>query len=178
MLRREFDPARRAFLRGRPLPARRPAVLPWLDAGVDFHETCTRCRACLEACPEDIIVADAEGFPGIDFRRGACSFCGACAAACPEPLFDRAAAEAWDLKAAIGPDCLARRQVVCQSCKEVCGEGAIHFSLAPGRVPLPGLDAARCTGCGACVAVCPAGAITVAPPNGAEVNGAEVNGHG
>ena len=93
-------------------------------------------------------------------------------------LFDRAAAEAWAIKAAIGPDCLARRQVVCQSCKEACGEGAIHFSLAPGRVPLPGLDAARCTGCGACVAVCPVDAITVAPLSGAEDNGAEDNAYG
>ena len=65
--------------------------------------------------------------------------------------------------AAIGPACLALRQVVCRSCGEVCDAAAIRFALQPGGVAAPAVDAGACTGCGACRDACPAGAIAMQP---------------
>jgi ferredoxin-type protein NapF len=158
---RPFDPARRALLRGRPASGPAPVRPPWVRA-LRFTDGCTRCGACLEACPEHIIVAGDGGFPEVDFRRGACTFCGRCAAACPEPLFDREAVRPWDVAATIGEACLARRGIVCESCRDACEPRAIRFRHVPGRVAVPEVAAEACTGCGACVAICPAAAITVA----------------
>ena len=65
--------------------------------------------------------------------------------------------------APIADGCLARRGVVCQSCRDVCAEGAIRFRPAPGRMAAPEVSAADCTGCGECLAVCPVAAIGLGP---------------
>jgi ferredoxin len=86
--------------------------------------------------------------------------------AVPNPAFDCAAFEAkatpWTLVATIGAGCIARKGVVCQSCADACEVRAIRFRPAPGSVPAPRLDASACSGCGACVSVCPVNAIGVA----------------
>lgn len=61
--------------------------------------------------------------------------------------------------ARIGPACLARHGIVCRSCGDACAAGAIAF--AAGRVPAPAIAAARCTGCAACLPLCPAAAISL-----------------
>ncbi len=65
--------------------------------------------------------------------------------------------------AVFGDACLARKNIVCRSCSESCDAGAILIRLAVGGAGVPQLDAAACTGCGDCVAVCPASAITLQP---------------
>jgi ferredoxin-type protein NapF len=62
---------------------------------------------------------------------------------------------------AISDACLARVGVVCQACGDVCPERAIRFALRSGGPPLPILHEDRCTGCGACVPICPVGAISL-----------------
>ena len=62
---------------------------------------------------------------------------------------------------AISDACLARLGVVCQACGDACPERAIGFALRRGGPPLPTLDEDRCTGCGACVPICPVGAISL-----------------
>ena len=62
---------------------------------------------------------------------------------------------------AISDACLARAGVVCQTCGDACPERAIRFALRRGGPPLPGVDEDRCTGCGACVPVCPVSAISL-----------------
>ena len=66
------------------------------------------------------------------------------------------------LRAAVANDCLAYRDVVCRSCGDACGEAAIRFSPRLGGAARPEILAERCTGCGACVSACPAGAVTMA----------------
>ena len=100
--------------------------------------------------------------PSVDFRQGECTFCHACAAACPEPIFAGREQRPWELHAHIGETCLAHRGVVCQSCRDACPSGAIRFTLMLRAAPRPTVEADICTGCGACVAGCPAQAITVA----------------
>jgi ferredoxin-type protein NapF len=61
----------------------------------------------------------------------------------------------------ISEACLARAGVVCEACGDACPECAIRFALRRGGPPLPSLDQDRCTGCGACVPICPVGAISL-----------------
>lgn len=151
------DLGRRSFLRGRFAPPRHATTPPW-----SRHETlaaaCTGCGACAEACPQGIIQMGAGQWPTVDFSSGECTFCGRCAEACAEPVFDRAM-RPFPHVAQIGEVCFAARGVVCQSCRDACPEMAIGFRPRIGGPALPVLSPERCSGCGACIAICPASAI-------------------
>lgn len=62
--------------------------------------------------------------------------------------------------ASIGDDCLTTSGVMCESCAESCEHGAIRF-IRRGAIKQPVLDSDACTGCGECLAVCPANAISM-----------------
>lgn len=153
--------ARRLFLRGERAGRSVPFRPPWALAEAAFEHSCTRCDACLEACPTGLLVSGVGGFPEADFAQGECTFCGECLAACMPGALTRANPDAapWAHIAAIGASCLAQRGVACTSCADTCPPHAIRFSLRRGGVPLPLLDTALCSGCGACLRVCPEGAI-------------------
>lgn len=123
---------------------------------------CERCGLCAEACPQGIIHAGEDGFPTIRFQSGECTFCGACADACPAPVFAGREAAPWHLAPRIGDGCLAAHGIYCRSCGDACPERAIHFRAALGGRAKIAIDAAACTGCGACVSVCPQSVITIA----------------
>jgi len=153
---------RRALLRGRAQPSTviRP---PWALAEPEFLDACSRCNDCIERCPEQVLAPGSGGYPEFDPLRGECTFCGECASACSTKALDHQAIRPpWHWIADIDDDnCLAQRGVVCASCQDGCGERAIRFQLALGAVPTPIIDATRCTGCGACVGLCPTQAITL-----------------
>ncbi|MFM5149763.1 ferredoxin-type protein NapF [Aeromonas hydrophila] len=160
--------SRRSLFRGR-LTSNEPRVqLPWSVAWSDFAADCTRCGDCLTACPEQILVKGDGGFPSVDFLRGECTFCGECVAACKVPIFRSTTEAPWQYIAHIEANCLAHGQVFCQRCQDSCEPRAIRFSPVLGRVPTPSIDAAACTGCGACVMDCPVGSIRVGAPAGEE----------
>lgn len=166
-----IDPRRRSFLRGRIAEAgasdapaaQRP---PWAVGEKRFTELCSRCRACVEACPQGVLKIGDGGFPQVDFSRRGCDFCGACERCCPPRALDRAAAgqrAAWPgWQARIAPQCLALNKVECRICAEACEPGAIRFRPAPGGISQMRIDPAACTACGQCVSVCPVGAVTIA----------------
>jgi ferredoxin-type protein NapF len=157
------DRGRRAFLGLGSRQAAAPSAIrpPWSSAQ-SIADHCTRCGDCIAACPERILVADASGAPAVDFSQGGCTFCGACADSCRVPVFDRALAPAWHLDIAISERCLPRHGILCESCRDACGDGAIRFARAAGRTPVPQIERDRCTGCGACASVCPQSAISLA----------------
>lgn len=154
--------SRRGFLRGRVVPAVVPVRPPWsLEEGA-FLAACTRCGDCVPVCPTAILVIS-EGRPQVDFRRGECTFCGKCVEACkPQALRrDGEAQPPWRLRAEVADSCLPHTGVECRVCGEQCAARAIRFSPRVGGPPVPEIQLAACTGCGACVAPCPVTAIRV-----------------
>lgn len=154
--------SRRQFLRGdfkSRLPPQRP---PWALAETLFLRACTRCLECIPVCPTGILIVSG-GYPEVNFTRGHCTFCGACAKACrPGALQDsETQIWPWPIKAQVATHCLPQRGVECRVCGEHCEASAIRFSPRAGGPPIPEIDEAACTGCGACVAPCPAAAIVV-----------------
>lgn len=159
-----MDVQRRNWLRGRFSSPPTALHLPWLKSAASFYNDCTRCGECQRACPERIIVRGDGGFPEIDFENGECTFCARCTQACPEPLFEFDPGHPpWNYIASIGQSCLAYQGVSCQSCQDSCDVRAIKFSFQVGKTPQPRLNQEQCTGCGACVSVCPVFAISVLP---------------
>ena len=161
--------SRASFLRGS-FAGSRPVVRPpWSKPESEFIEACSRCNDCVRACPENIIIQGRSGFPEVDFSRGTCIFCGVCASVCPDGAIDRVdrskgrPRKAWALTPAIGNACLAMCGVECRVCTEACEPRAIIMKLRVGGPAQPFVEPGACTGCGACVAPCPAGAIAIQP---------------
>ncbi|MEQ9331579.1 ferredoxin-type protein NapF [Thalassobaculum sp.] len=156
-----IDSTRRRFLRGglrQGPPTVRP---PWTDDD-RLAAACTRCNACVTACPEGVLRAGDGGFPQLDPSAGGCSFCGACATACAEPVFDRALTPALPVRVAVAEaDCLAHAGIHCEICRDACPESAIGFVRTTGRIAVPAVVAEACTGCGACIGPCPASALSL-----------------
>ncbi|NRP72732.1 NAD(P)H-quinone oxidoreductase subunit I, chloroplastic [Ensifer psoraleae] len=125
---------------------------------------CTGCGRCVDACPPRIISLAADR-PSLDFSVGECTFCGDCRRACPEPVFQSADVTRFAHVAAIADHCLAKNNVACQSCRDSCPEEAIRFQPRTGGPFLPIVNENACSGCGACVGICPVGAVQVAARN-------------
>ncbi|MDX9995187.1 MAG: ferredoxin-type protein NapF [Rhodocyclaceae bacterium] len=158
--------SRRQFLRGDISGRQAPLRPPWARPEAHFLSTCTRCGECVKACPENIL-ALVRGYPEVRFAQGACTFCGKCQEACsPQALVARQDERPWALLAQANTNCLAYRDVVCRSCGDACGEAAIRFSPRIGGAARPEILSEHCTGCGACVSACPAGAVTMAAAGG------------
>jgi len=159
-----MDTHRRSFLRGRFSACNNHVILPWLKSDRLFYDRCTRCMECQLSCPENIITTDDYGYPQIEFKRGECVFCGECAKACPQSLFvTDLNSTAWNYIANFNNTCLTLQGVSCQSCQDSCDARAIRFTYHIGLIPQPKLVADDCTGCGACVSVCPTFAISIKP---------------
>lgn len=155
--------SRMQFLRGRFHEAPPPVRPPWAREENAFVLSCERCDACLRACPTEILAKGPGRFPVVDFTRGECTFCGDCVMACPSGALQTVAFAAddvpWRLGARVLDNCLAHNKVVCRTCAEACVPRAIRFRLA--KVSIPQVSLEDCTGCGACMAVCPSQSMIV-----------------
>jgi ferredoxin-type protein NapG len=134
-----------------------------------FLRDCTRCDACLEACPHDAIIhgpprfRQAAGTPMIDPHRAPCRMCAdlPCVAACEPGVLSIHVPVKMARALITEPLCLAHMGTSCTVCFEQCPvEGAITMTAGKPRI-----DDDRCTGCGVCHYVCPApeNAVIVMP---------------
>lgn len=159
---------RRNFLRGRFGREPKPLRPPW-STQASILASCQSCGKCAESCPEGIIHPDRNGRPVVLFTAGECTFCGACADICPAPVFAGREEQPWDLQLSLADGCLAVEGVTCRSCGDACPEGAIKFSPRIGGAAALIIEHAGCTGCGACISVCPRDVLSLAPRETAHV---------
>jgi ferredoxin-type protein NapF len=123
-----------------------------------FIEVCDGCGDCVSACPEKILISARGRYPKVDFAKGECTFCKACLDCCPTEALKESESP-WHYVAEIKPECLSKSGVMCRTCGDVCDSRAITFKFELGGVSVPELDLEKCTGCGACLALCPVGSI-------------------
>jgi NAD-dependent dihydropyrimidine dehydrogenase PreA subunit len=150
-------------------PAEYVAVVDW--------DRCSGCKLCRGQCPFGAIRYTASQ-DKCSIDPALCYGCGVCRAVCKKDaiqLAPRRRAFRWQRRAVtpgryrvtVRP-CSNPRE--CRACLEVCPSRV--FGLAPQSARAPGVRAgdwtvrvmlpSRCTGCGACAAACPQGAIAVA----------------
>ena len=126
----------------------------------EFVVGCTKCDACLQACPPHAIFRTPEdegifaGLPIIDADTQPCLMCDdmPCVQACEAGVLRMDAPVAMGIAEIDSNTCLAFQGTVCTICVEHCPvEGAITMEAG-----LPIINSSSCTGCGVCVYVCPA----------------------
>jgi ferredoxin-type protein NapF len=136
---------------------------------------CTRCGSCIKTCPTKILTLDtrltAEFLtPAVVFDRGYCiETCNRCSVVCPSgaiTLFETAAKPEirMGLAEVRTSDCLLTLQKECDRCKAVCPYKAVEIAI-PGKsgLMIPLISDEKCTGCGACMVICPVKCISIVP---------------
>ena len=152
--------SKRNFLRGR-FSAPHPMRPPWAINEQQFIDTCTRCAECSNHCPNNIIRIASGGFPELNMSQAGCNFCEICVEVCAPNALSHQVAEPLNIYASVSDACFSERGIVCRSCGEVCESRAIKFQQVVGGVAHVLLDTTSCNGCGECVSLCPASAITM-----------------
>lgn len=147
-------------------PAKESVLPP--GATEQFAETCTRCYACVRACPTKIIRIKSGGslselfMPELRFDRGTCEeSCHRCTQVCPTGAI-RTLTQQEKHRTQIGiarverPKCLAwADNEYCMVCDEYCPYHAIGTEMR-GDIACPVIKSDLCRGCGACEEACPA----------------------
>jgi ferredoxin len=141
-----------------------------------FETTCCRCGNCARTCPTRIIGSSTDireplGLlaPRLDFTRAYClPSCNACGDVCPTGALRPFSADQKDRifvgTAEVRLDgCLLAKGRECDRCVASCDYDAIVIGGGTFE-PEPEVNVARCVGCGACAAVCPAEVISIHPP--------------
>lgn len=159
---------------------------PFAVAESDFIEKCTRCDACIEACPHGVLFPLPDkvgprvaGTPAMDLLRKGCHMCEGwpCVAACepdalvqPQPEAQTEEDISTDVEVTLPR--MAEVQIDQQRCLPFLGPecGACADSCpVPGALvwegAKPHIDPANCTGCALCREACIVDpkAVTVSP---------------
>lgn len=157
--------SRAQFLRGDISGHRAPVRPPWSLHETAFLTACDQCGQCITACAQNILEPGRGQYPQVNFDHGECTFCAECVSHCTTGALSKLSGQqkfpAWSIRAFIGDECLVQKNVLCQTCAELCEYDAIHFHSEKGRLPFPKLTIENCNGCGACYSPCPTRAITL-----------------
>lgn len=178
--RQVFRRDRRQFIAGCGLGGAAALTVPMIGKGNEkksvlppganekFAETCTRCYACVSACPPKIIKVKKGGplnelaMPELSFDEYACEeSCNACSQTCPTGAIrtlthdEKHRTQIGSAKVKKGR-CLAwADNQYCMVCDEYCPYNAIDVHMK-GDIPCPIINPDKCRGCGACENACPA----------------------
>ncbi len=140
---------------------------------ISFSAQCTKCDACIEACPPRTLVPMTGVFgkafetPVIDPNLGGCTMCEdrPCASACAldgADIIDSLLPMKMGHAIVHRSSCRSRIDEECTLCIDVCPvEDAIAHDWR--KIAVVGQD--KCTGCGLCVSSCPVepSAISIIP---------------
>jgi ferredoxin-type protein NapG len=131
---------------------------------IEFLAACTRCGACIDACPPHALVkvgADgglAAGTPYLDFTVQPCIACEAmpCAAACHTGALTLPPGR-WNgyrlMQVQFHPErCLTFRGTACRVCADACPVGEAALVIDDAGHPV--LRREGCVGCGGCAHAC------------------------
>jgi ferredoxin len=137
-----------------------------------FTGLCLRCGNCIRACPSKIIHSDRGqsgvlGFlsPVIRYKTDYCKKeCNACTTVCPSGALQRLSLEQKNSyiigKASVDTSLCLWGVSECKACLRPCPYEAIKIQWnEEAYESFPGVDPAKCNGCGACEAVCPTGEL-------------------
>ena len=154
--------SRSQFLRGDFTNKHAPIRPPWASEESAFIASCSQCSDCISACPENIIVNGTGNYPVIDFTNGECTFCFECVESCNDhALSGDADSQPWSLQASVSKQCMVFQGVHCMVCRDQCEAEAITFMPKVNQPAYPHINAALCTGCGACFQPCPSQSIEI-----------------
>lgn len=136
---------------------------PGAGSEKEFLLKCQRCGKCIKACSFFAISAVTMGnsfdmrTPHLRVGQSFCRFCDnfPCIQACPHGALTRDESLTNRIATAkiLPHACLRSGGDTCQACLDKCS-GIAQAILISSNGP-PAIDAARCTGCGACAAICP-----------------------
>lgn len=173
------DPGRRGFLKGKFLTregredVRRQSGLlgplpPALPLRLVSQNPCEDCdHPCVHACEPAVICLHPpghafRGIPYLSFESGPCTFCNACVEACPleHSQADVERSVRLGIASLDQGACMAWNGITCLSCQTACNYQAVTMDLRSR----PRIETEACTGCGACVGICPSKAIRVPAP--------------
>jgi len=137
---------------------------PYAIMEMDFLLACTRCDACIEACPHDVIFklpatcgVKAMNTPAMDLNHKGCHLCEGwpCVTACPNTALSSEQAESGaapilSIASINQTHCLPYQGPECGACKGSC---PIPSALTWDG-PKPLIDSDQCVGCGLCREAC------------------------
>lgn len=142
---------------------KRLGLIPPDLKSVLLTDNCVNCNGnCSLICPQKIIKRHPNnhqiaGQPYLDFSENGCTFCHQCHTACPHTT-DQEAMQNNLGKAHINhQQCYAWLDIICMSCISICPAQLIKFNHSRK----PSVQQDNCTGCGICIKVCPATAISI-----------------
>lgn len=132
----------------------------------EFIEKCLRCGACVKACPffalTPVLQANVfdRGTPTLRVGQAYCRFCEnfPCINACTSGALDLTNLSGQQRIATariIAENCLRSNGTDCTECVKKCQSIAVAICL-PESSKIPEISQEKCSGCGACAAVCPA----------------------
>jgi len=165
-----FGVASATALRVAARPLERPMRPPGAVMESEFRGLCVRCGNCVSACPTGIIKPDLGRHgvtslltPTLRFEGGYCrDDCALCSRVCPSGALTRFPWKGTKRHMQFGlakvdmSVCLLGDERECTECRRWCPHEAIRYVFSEAEyTQVPVIDAAKCTGCGACEMACP-----------------------